>query len=196
VERASRESIETVETSYFGIPLVGKTIGYVIDADATMAPYIEEVAYVTNWVNETALMGSRRFGIVMGVSLDGARIVEVAEPSADLEGARAVLLGRIPGGKTDLNRALAVTGNWYADQLFLVLSKPLDEGERDLLAQSVAQTGAVTHVIALGDAARQDLSPIARASGGTFMSVTDGQLDRLVQTHAAATDAKKQASPS
>ncbi len=167
-------------THYFGIPLSGKTIGYLVDGDATMAAYIDDVATLTNSVNEAIEKGTRRFGVMLAVSHDGKTFIESAEPSTDLEGAKGVLLGRLASGRTDLGKALSVASNWYADQIFLVLSKPVDAKQMEVLKQGAQQTGAVVHVIALGGAAQQDLSPIAKSSGGTFVSVNDDEIKQLV----------------
>jgi|CXWL01.1.fsa_nt_gi hypothetical protein len=178
-----------VRSSFFGIPLKGETIGYVIDGDATMAPFIDEVAFITNSVNEAIPSSSRKFGIVMAVNNGGKMLVEISEPSSNLDGARSILLARVPGGKTRLQSALAATTNWYADQLFMIVSKPIQPAFAEVLAQSAAQTGAVTHVIALGEAANQDLSSIARNTGGEFVAVSDANLEKLVQRHTIAKDA-------
>jgi hypothetical protein len=167
-------------THLFGIPLSGKTIGCVVDGDATMAPYIDSVATVTNAVFAAVEKGTRRFGVLLAVEHDGNTVVEAVEPSTDLEGARAILVGRLASGRTDLSKALSVASNWYADEIFLVLSKPVDDRQMEILKQSAEQTSAVVHVIALGGAADQDLSPIAKATGGTFVAVADDELKQLV----------------
>jgi hypothetical protein len=166
--------------TYFGFPLIGRTIGCVVDSDSTMAPYIDKVAFVTNTLNEAMEPGSRRLGIVMATGRDGPTVLEVAEPSADLAGARTVLGSRLPAGDTDLSSALLKTASWYADTIFLVLSKPIDASQLGIITEHAEQTGAVTHVIALGGAAKQDLSAISNATGGGFLPVTDLMLGELV----------------
>lgn len=168
-------------THYFGIPLSGRTIGYIVDGDATMAPYIDDVAVLTNSVNESIEKGTRRFGVILAVARDGVTFVEAAEPTTELEGARSILTGRLASGRTDLTKALSVASNWYADEVFLVLSKPVDSRQMEVLKQGAEQTGAVVHVIGLGGAAEQDLSPIAKATGGTYVSVPDETLRKLVE---------------
>ncbi len=167
--------------SYFGIPLVSGTIGYVVDSDSTMAAYLDDVAFVTHAVNAVALADSRQFGIVQAVSdPEGRQILKVHEPSTDLVGARSTLTGTLAGGETDLPEALSLTTNWYADQVFVVLSKQVDEPQIEQLREQALQTGAVTHVIALGEAARQDLSSISEPTGGIFRPVSDPDLGLLV----------------
>ncbi len=166
---------------YFGISLVSGTIGYVVDSDSTMAAYLDDVAFVTHAVNAVALAGSRQFGIVQAVSdPEGGQILKVHEPSTDLVGARTTLLGTLAGGETDLPQALSITTNWYADQIFVVLSKKIDEPQIERLREQALQTGAVTHVIALGEAAQQDLSSISEPTGGCYRPVSDEDLSRLV----------------
>lgn len=177
-----KESLRTADpiTHYFGIPHSGKTIGYIVDGDATMAAYIDNVATLTNSVNEAIEKGTKRFGVMLAVERDGKTVVESAEPSTDLEGARAILTGQLASGRTDLSKALSVASNWYADEIFLVLSKPVSADQMEVLTQGAEQTSAVVHVIALGPAAQQDLSPIAKATGGTFVPVADAEITQLV----------------
>jgi hypothetical protein len=184
-EPQERMLVGNIRKEFFGIPLKGKTVAYVIDGDATMAPFIDEVAYITNSVNESMKPGLQNFGIVMAINNGGKMMIEVAEPSSNMEGAKSVLLARVPGGETRLQSALAATTNWYADQLFLVVSKPMEPEQIEVLAQVAAQTGAVTSVVALGEAAQQDFSSIAKQTGGEFVAVSDANLEKLVQRHSA-----------
>lgn len=167
--------------TYFGLSLTGTTIGYVVDGDSSMAPYIDDVAFVTNIVNETLDSGQHRLGIVMATGEQGRTILEVHEPSSDMIGARSVLTARLPSGKTNLAKALSTTGGWFADTVFLVFAKPIGPEELDLLTENAEQTGAVTHVIALGEASRQPgLAAISSATGGKFLPVADENLRDLV----------------
>ncbi len=172
--------------SYFGIPIEGDTVGYVVDCDGTMAPYIDQVAFITDGVNAMIEPGTRRFGIVQAVNdTDGHQLTEVRTPS-DLPGASTILQSRLAAGETNLPGAFAITESWYANQIFLVLSKPLEEQEIGLLTQHAEQSGAVTHVIALGEAAsQQSLSAISDATGGSLMSVSDSMLNQLVARYDA-----------
>ncbi len=173
--------------NYFGLPLAGQTIGYVVDGDSTMAGYIDQVAFLTNNVNAMIPPGSKRFGIAQPVGQNGQTRVEVAEPTSDLEGAKSLLLGRLPSGKTDLTKALAVTANWYPDQVFMVLAKPVDAKNLNFLVHGAEQTGAIVNVIALGAAAKQaELASISTATGGKFVPVNDETLNQLVESQKAA----------
>ena len=159
--------------TFFSIPVEGETIGYVVDSDESMRPYIQNLAYLSSTVNG-ALAPGRRYGIVQAVNKSLWRgFHETLQPFTDLVGASAVLERQLVGGKTDLSRAVALAEGWYADQLFLVLSKHIDDAEIERLTQHAEQTGAMTHVIALGEAAKQDLSAIANATGGRFIPVGD-----------------------
>lgn len=167
---------------YFGRPLTGSTIGYVVDGDSSMAPYIDKVAYLTNSVNGAIALGAKRYGIAQAIGEEGQGLVEVAEPAGDLAGARNILTARLASGRTNLARALSVTSSWYADELFLVLAKPIDDDELSVLRQTAEQTGAVVNVIALGDAAKQsNLTEISDATRGKFIKVSDSSLDELVE---------------
>jgi len=160
--------------SFFGVPIQGETIGYVVDSDVTMLPYYQHLANIIQTLNGGLATSSRRFGIVEATgATQGQKAQKIYRPSNDLAGATTVLDNMPATVLTDLPRALAVTEGWYADQVFLVLSKHIDQDQIDLLTQNAQQTGAVTNVIAFGQAAKQDLSPIAKATGGTFVPVND-----------------------
>ena len=166
--------------TYFGVPAQGDTIGYVVDCDATMLPHYRQLASITGVLNEELAASSRRFGIVEAPAKNrGRRIEKASEPFSGLKGARSALNSTPTGGETDLPEALALTEAWYADEIFLVLSKKIDADEISLLTQIAQQSGAVVHVIALGEAARQDLSPISNATGGRFVPVNNELLSAL-----------------
>ncbi|MCG8405705.1 MAG: hypothetical protein MI923_10950 [Phycisphaerales bacterium] len=170
-------------TSFFGIPIHGGRIGYVVDSDLTMAEaYIEPVASILATVNDAIEPGARRYGIVQAVSdPNSLEMREILEPVIGFPGASAFLHPRLAGGTTNLSGALAVAQKWHADQIFLVLSKSIDQAEIERLTQHAEQSGAMTHVIALGQAAHQDLSPISKATGGQFCPVQNSVLSELVQ---------------
>jgi hypothetical protein len=166
--------------TFFGIPVQGDTVGYVVDSDTTMLPHYRQLASITGVINEALGASSRRFGIVEALAKNRARGVEkVSEPTSDLKGARSALSSTPTGGETDLPEAFATAEAWYADEIFLVLSKKVDSDEVSLLTQYAQQSGAVTHVIAFGEAARQDLSQISNATGGRFVPVSNQILSAL-----------------
>lgn len=175
--------------SYFGIPLNGETVGYIVDSDATMAPYIDRVAMVTNSIISRFPMESIRFGVVQPSDESSeVRLQEVYQAAVlQLEG-RTPLRARTASGTTSLAKAFAVTEAWYPEELFLVLSKPVSSQEVDALAQLAKQSGAVTHVIALGAAADEPgLSRIAEATAGQYVRISDDDLNLLVSRHELAT---------
>lgn len=173
--------------TYFGVPIKGDTVGYVLDCDASMATYLDDVAFMTQIINRTMSAEGRRFGVVQALARPGGeQALEVSEPSTDLVGAWTTLQGALPGGDTQLVDALAVTEGWYADQIFLVLAKELGDREIALLQQHAMQTRAVTHVIALGRAAEIDLSAIALPTGGRYVAVEDKVFRALVNNYKIA----------
>ena len=103
--------------------------------------------------------GTRRFGVLLAVEHDGNTVVEAVEPSTDLEGARAILVGRLASGRTDLSKALSVSSNWYADEIFLVLSKPVDDRQMEILKQSAEQTSARSFTSSPSAARRSRICP-------------------------------------
>ena len=182
--------------TFAGVPLVeGDVIGYAADGDAAMAPFIESVAYVVNAVNAAIQPGTMRFGVVMATGGDGHTILEVAEPSCDLAGARSVLTARLPGGQTDLSKALSQMRDWDASRIFLLVAKQVDGDQLAILTETAEQTGAQVSVIAMGDAARQkELSHIATATGGSYLSLTPAMVNDWVARVSAAEQAAGKAS--
>lgn len=176
--------------TYFGLPLSGSIIGYVVDGDSAMTPYIHEIASLTDAVNASFVPGSKRYGIAQTYGEGGEAVVEVAEPVGDLEGSRLTISPRTSAGRTNLSDALGVTSGWYADQVFLVMAKTVDAEELQKLAATAEQSGAIVNVIALGEAARQpELAEIAAASRGKFVPVSDTALrDLLARQRAAQED--------
>lgn len=162
---------------YFGLPLSGSTIAYVVDTDPAITPYFSNVSSITNAVNNRLLQGGpQRFAVFYPGMARKSSLLEMAENKNVLEDGEAVLASRLPPPGGSLSESLARVGGSFADEVFLVLGHALTPAEIDVLTQSAEQTGAVTHVIAVGPAARQDLSPIARATGGTFVSVDDATM--------------------
>lgn len=167
--------------TYFGLPLSGSIIGYVVDGDSAMTPYIHEIASLTNAVNASFVPGSKRYGIAQTYGEGGESLIEVAEPIGELEGSRLTISPRTSAGRTNLSAALGVTSGWYADQVFLVMAKTVDAEELQKLAATAEQSGAIVNVIALGEAAKQpELAEIAAASRGKFVPVSDSALRDLV----------------
>lgn len=182
--------------AYFGVPISKGTTGYVVDGDASMQDYINKLAVVTNAVNETNAFGGKKFGIVVAKDKDqeGQTVLEIAEPHTDLAQARTVLTCALATGKTNLVKAMATTVQWDADQIFLVLAKPLEAEEISLLSEKAAETGAAVNVIGLGQAAhqREQLTQIAARTGGQFRQIPDRLLEdwvtRVEQAREAAAE--------
>lgn len=169
--------------SFVGIPIDdNERIGYVVDSDGTMAgPYIDQVSTLLSTTNGANGSDARRFGIMQALDHQGTiELKKVAKAVAGFPGGSRDLYTELAGGVTNLSQAFAVAEKWHVDQMFLVLAKPIDQTEIELLAEHAQQSGAVTHVIALGQAAQQDLSSIAVA-GGIFRPVEDKILTELVQ---------------
>jgi hypothetical protein len=166
--------------NYFGVELDSDTIGIVVDGDVAMGAYIDSLTFITNAVIAAMPPGEHRVGVVMATGQQGRTLLEVMQPSTDLVGARTAMTAQLPAGRTDLPRALATTADWDADLLFLILAKPVSDAEMALLTEHAEQSRAITHVIAFGQAAEQDLTPIAAATGGQYLPVTDGMLAKQV----------------
>lgn len=180
-------------TTYFGLPVEGEIIGYVVDGDATMSSYIDRVAMLTNGVTSCFVPGSKRYGIAQVFGENGQSLVETAEPVGDLDGSRLTLGTRTSNGRTDLSRGLTAVSGWYADQVFLVMSKSVKPDELQKLASTAEQTGAIVNVVALGEAAKQpQLAEVAAATRGKYIPVSDDMLTDLVSRQRAAIEDRNQ----
>lgn len=167
--------------TYFGVPVDGNLVAYIVDTDEAMKPYIGDLSFVTNLVNKSVFTGRReRFGIIRPGLSKRFSLMDVAERPGTLEDSETLLAARLPPESTDVYEALGVAFNSYADQVFLVLAKPLNADEVSRLTHRAEQTGAVTNVLALGPAARLDLSPIATATGGRYTALSDAQWNEWV----------------
>lgn len=197
IPRSASEAFEHADPlrTFGGVPLrEGDVIAYVVDGDASMAPYIGSIAYVINSVNAAIPPGTIRFGVVLATGGEGLTVLEVAEPTCDLEGARSVLTARLPGGRTDLSEALGRTIDWDASTVFLVLAAHVDREQFNILQENAEQTGAVVNIFAMGEAARQpELEVIAKGSGGVFMPLTAQKVNDWVQRVQEAKEAAETA---
>jgi hypothetical protein len=168
---------------YFGVPVEGNVVAYIVDSDPAMAPYIGHLSYVTSLVSEANKVTTRRHGVVRPHVRHRFSLTEVAAREPTLEGAEPVLSPKLPPERIDFSEALSVAANWYADQIFMVVARPIGSSEIEALAQHAEQTGAVTNVLALGPAAGLDLSPIAEATGGRSIPMTDEQFAEWVSRY-------------
>lgn len=165
------------QNTFCDVPVTGRTVAFVVDRDASMAEYIDRVAFLTC----AAAVGMQtrgvgRFGVVSAA--DGApKVVRPAMVSdTSLADAASILYGGFHERRTDLSAAVGATVGWRADQLFLVVARPLPPEEIEALIQKVQESGAETHLVALGEAARlqgQSLLAVARSTGGTMLALTD-----------------------
>jgi len=166
-----------VRRTYFGVPVEGNVVAYIVDADQAVSPYIQQLSYITNMTKESNKSAARRQGIVRPELRQRFSIVGIAERERALDGSEAALSPQLPAEGIDFPQAFTTAANWYADQIFLVVARPIASSEIDGLAQNAEQTGAVTHVIALGQAANQDLSAISNATGGRFIQLSNDQFN-------------------
>ena len=179
--------------SLLGLPVACGTVGFVIDDDTAMAPYFDDSAFLTWAVASVRDTDTSQFAIA--VARDGPPSVLPPTPAtqAGLASANSALYSRFPTDQTDLTAAMRSAADWDADHVFLVLASPASPETIETLVQQARQSGAVTHVFALGAAARShaDLALIARATGGTFLAVDDAAFHNAIQAGRRAVVARK-----
>jgi hypothetical protein len=174
-----------VQKSFFGVPVKGEVVAYVVDGDAAMAPYMDQVAFAANFVNQS-VQGSRRFGIVKPDQPKRPSLMGVTQTEGSLANSEAILSPRLPEQPVDLAKNVALAAAWPADQILMVVAKPLSDEEIDALADAAEKSGAKTSVIAVGAAAKLDLSKISDATEGRFVALTDAKLADWAAKYQAA----------
>jgi hypothetical protein len=158
---------------YFQLALSGRNIAFVIDSDQSMAPYLDDVALVTHGVAESLDPEACSFGISIATPQRPDVVDPAVSTDTGLSAAKSVLFGRFAHRQTDLAQAFSAVVNWHPDQVFLVLARKVDPRLREVIAQRAEQSGAVTHVIALGAARQQDLSGMVAMTQGRVHAVSD-----------------------
>ncbi|MFQ5423812.1 MAG: hypothetical protein ACE5F9_07510 [Phycisphaerae bacterium] len=179
--------------SFLGVPVAGRTIGFVIDDDTAMAPYFDDSAFLTWAVASARDVDTSQFAIAVARDGPPSVLPPTRVTEAGLASANSTLYSRFPANQTDLTAAMRSAADWDADHVFLVLASPASPDTIETLVQQARQSGAVTHVFALGAAARShaDFAMIARATGGTFLAVDDAMFHRVIQAGRLAVVARK-----
>ncbi|MCZ6683696.1 MAG: hypothetical protein O7B26_10985 [Planctomycetota bacterium] len=167
-------AFDAILKEFFSTPLSGRTVGFVVDDDLSMAPYSDGIAFLIPAVATRLDTESR-----LAVSLATDSTPNVLRPShvtqSSIAGAKTMLVGSMSSGQTDLAAALSASADWGADQIFLVLANPFVSDSIESLIQNAKQTGAELHVVALGNArsAAADLERMANAVGGSYRAIDD-----------------------
>jgi len=175
----ARVTPEQLKSQFIGVALRGDVVGIVVDRDPTMASYMQPVADIANALSN-AQRGERRLGILRARTGEPDRVAfSPTNALLPMKHAEPTLRVQPIKDQTDLGQTLGIAAEWHADQLFLVLAKPLASGEIEALSSQARETGAVMHVVGLGAAAQTDLTPIAQATGGSFIPLTDAELEAV-----------------
>jgi len=164
------------------IPVEGRSVAMVIDSDDAMADgRLDEVSLIAfNFVADVTESGGRMW---LGLANDsGPTVVDARDASAaTINGVRAVMFGRFARGNTNLVAAVQSAAAQRTDELFLVFAHRLQPRTIEMLAQAIQQSGATTHVVAMGEAASQDLSALVAGTHGSVRPLLDEELHRISQ---------------
>jgi len=178
---------KSARSKFLTVPVAGQSVAVVVDADSAMWERLDGVAILTEAFAIQMQAKGRSVGVALATEDDPA-VVET-QPTLELTTAamRSTIYGRFARGETDLVAAASVGSAWRPDELFLVFGRRLDPGLIEAIAQKIQQSGAVTHVVALGAARDQDLSALLAGVQGEIHKLSDDQLLSLARLTRAAT---------
>lgn len=182
---ASKDSLalgplDQTALTYFGIPLRGQDICYVVDGDESMGEFIDKIMLHAIATNASIKPGVCRMGVIQAIGIDDQTQLEITPLSSNLRLAAAKIKTKRPQGETDLALAMRAAAGWNVDQIVLVLAKGATPSEIEALRQEAIRTGAVVDVIAFGEASNLDLSALTEASGGRVARISNEELQRVI----------------
>lgn len=179
--RPAVSSFDAILGEYFHIPVAGRTVGFVMDNDLSMAAYTDGVAFLTPEVAKRIDTESS-FAVALATESRPLVLQPSGVTQSSIAGAESLLVGNMSSGETDLAAALGASADWRADQIFLVLANPRVTESIELLIQKAKQTGAEVNVIALGEAhsAAPELRRIVSAVGGRYQPIDDAEFSSII----------------
>ncbi len=181
--------------TFCDIPAIGRTIAFVFDRHESMTPYMDKLAFMTrSTAAKMVTHGQARFGVVASSADWPLLSAPRAVTKANVIAATSILYGGFSRQPTDLVKAVRPVADWRADQLFLVLARPVRPDRFEALLQRLQETGARTDIVALGPAARNsgDLARLARATGGVLMALGDDRFAAIFRDVQASSDSALQ----
>ena len=174
-----------LQRSFYGVPVDGQVVAYVVDSDAAIAPYLDRLSFAANFVNQS-IKGARKFGVVRPDQPARPSLMGMTQSNNSLAESDTTLSAQLSQVPLDLSHSLVTAASWPADQVFLILAKALSDADIDALTDAAEKSGAKTSVIAVGPAAKQDLSKISDATDGRFIPLTDAKVANWSQRYQAA----------
>ena len=174
-------------SKFLNVPVAGQFVAVVVDADSDMRERIDGVAILTEAFAIQMQAKGRNVGVAMATESNPVIVETMPTIELTTSSLRSTIFGRFARGQTDLVAAASAGASWRPDELFLVFGRRLDTAEIEALLQKIQQSGAHTHIIALGDARDQDLSALLAGVHGEIHHLSDEQLFGLAKlTRAAA----------
>lgn len=174
-------------SKFLNVPVAGQFVAVVVDADSDMRERLDGVAILTEAFAIQMQAKGRSVAVALATHSDPA-IVETM-PTIELTTAslRSTIYGQFARGQTDFVAAASAGASWRPDEMFLVFGRRLDPAMIEAIAQKIQQSGANTHVVALGEARDQDLTSLLKGVRGKIYKLSDEQLFGLAKlTRAAA----------
>lgn len=174
-------------SKFLNVPVAGQFVAVVIDADAEMRDRVDGVAILTEAFAIQMQAKSRNVGVSLATESDPTLVETMATIELTTASLRSTIYGQFARGQTDLVAAASAGASWRPDELFLVFGRTLDPSIMEAIAQKIQQSGAHTHIVALGSARDQDLSALLAGTQGEIHHLSDEQLFKLARlTRAAA----------
>lgn len=174
-------------SKFLNVPVSGQFVAVVIDADSEMRDRVDGVAILTEAFAIQMQAKSRSVGISLATESDPTIVETMATIELTTANLRSTMYGQFARGQTDLIAAASAGASWRPDEMFLIFSRTLDPSIMEAIAQKIQQSGAHTHIVALGSARDQDLSALLAGTQGEIHHLSDEQLFKLARlTRAAA----------
>lgn len=174
-------------SKFLNVPVAGQFVAVVVDADSDMRERLDGVAILTEAFAIQMQAKGRSIGVALATASDPAIVETMATIELTTASLRSTLYGQFARGQTDLVAAASAGASWRPDEMFLVFGRRLDPSQIEAIAQKIQQSGAHTHIVALGDARDQDLSALLAGVRGEIHKLSDERLFGLAKlTRAAA----------
>jgi len=179
--------LKASRSKFLTVPVAGQSVAVVIDADSAMWERLDGVAILTEAFAIQMQARGRNVGVALATESNPAFVETMQTIELTTASLRSTIYGRFARGQTDLVAAASAGSSWRPDELFLVFGRRLDPALIEALSQKIQQSGALTHIIALGAARDQDLSGLLAGTQGEIHKLSDEQLLSLAKLTRAAT---------
>lgn len=172
------------EEDFFGLPIGTGNVGIVIDDRDRLDGHADQVARLAYAANDFAKSNNAEIRLVEARWGDVGADDRATDPYYALPVLRVPTLMAPSDPENQetkrLSSAFALTARAVPQQVFVVISEPLQLAEKELLESEIRAAGVPVHMICLGDAASDSCKELAAMSGGRFIPVSDQAIVDLV----------------